>query len=62
MVAYEHTPVTVSDKRAVVVGGTDARFAVPVYDVAITSLRERPVFGRSYDALLSDLGRDGPTR
>jgi len=47
---------------AVVVGGTDARFAVPVYDVAITSLRERPVFGRSYDALLSDLGRDGPTR
>ncbi|MBV0902374.1 ICP22 family protein [Haloarcula salina] len=47
---------------AVVVGGTDARFAVPVSDVAITSLRERPVFGRSYDALLSDLGRDGPTR
>lgn len=47
---------------AVVVGGADARFAVPVSDVAITSLRERPVFGRSYDALLSDLGRDGPTR
>ncbi|WP_424001569.1 hypothetical protein ACOZ4I_16765 [Haloarcula salina] len=47
---------------AVVVRGTEGRFAVPVYDVAITSLRQRPVFGRSYDALLSDLGRDGPTR
>ncbi|KOX95087.1 hypothetical protein AMS69_04320 [Haloarcula rubripromontorii] len=49
-------------EAAVVVGGPDGQFAVPVFEVAITSLRKRAVFGRSYDALLDDLGRDGPTR
>jgi hypothetical protein len=49
-------------EAAVVVGGPDGQFAVPVFEVAITSLRKQAVFGRSYDALLEDLGRDGPTR
>ncbi|RLM48188.1 hypothetical protein DVK00_06735 [Haloarcula sp. Atlit-47R] len=49
-------------EAAVVVGGPDGQFAVPVFEVAITSLRKRAVFGRSYDALLDDLGRDGPVR
>ncbi|MFU1781169.1 hypothetical protein ACM16X_07300 [Haloarcula japonica] len=49
-------------EAAVVVGGPDGQFAVPVFQVAITSLRKQAVFGRSYDALLEDLGRDGPTR
>ncbi|MDS0220307.1 hypothetical protein NDI54_02970 [Haloarcula sp. S1AR25-5A] len=49
-------------EAAVIVGGPAGQFAVPVFDVAITSLRKQAVFGRSYDALLGDLGRDGPTR
>ncbi|MHC3379382.1 hypothetical protein [Haloarcula sp. H-GB5] len=49
-------------EAAVVVGGPAGQFAVPVFQVAITSLRKQAVFGRSYDALLEDLGRDGPTR
>ncbi|WP_336358658.1 hypothetical protein [Haloarcula sp. CGMCC 1.6347] len=49
-------------EAAVVVGGPAGQFAVPVFEVAITSLRKQAVFGRSYDALLQDLGRDGPTR
>lgn len=49
-------------EAAVVVGGPDGQFAVPVFEVAITSLRKQAVFGRSYDALLDDLGRDGPAR
>ena len=49
-------------EAAVVVGGPAGEFAVPVFEVAITSLRKQAVFGRSYDALLDDLGRDGPTR
>ena len=49
-------------EAAVVVDGPAGQFAVPVFDVAITSLRKQAVFGRSYDALLEDLGRDGPTR
>ncbi|WP_058993494.1 hypothetical protein [Haloarcula sp. CBA1127] len=49
-------------EAAVVVGGPAGEFAVPVFEVAITSLRKQAVFGRSYDALLKDLGRDGPTR
>ena len=49
-------------EAAVVVGGPSGQFAVPVFEVAITSLRKQAVFGRSYDALLEDLGRDGPTR
>jgi len=49
-------------EAAVVVGGPGGQFAVPVFEVAITSLRKQAVFGRSYDALLEDLGRDGPTR
>ncbi|MCJ0620430.1 hypothetical protein JZX76_13220 [Haloarcula hispanica] len=49
-------------EAAVVVGGPGGQFAIPVFEVAITSLRKQAVFGRSYDALLEDLGRDGPTR
>ncbi|KAA9399374.1 hypothetical protein Har1130_14445 [Haloarcula sp. CBA1130] len=49
-------------EAAVVVGGPDGQFAVPVFEVAMTSLRKQAVFGRSYDALLEDLGRDGPAR
>jgi len=49
-------------EAAVVVGGSGGQFAVPVFDVAKTSLRKQAVFGRSYDALLDDLGRDGPAR
>ncbi|GCF13653.1 hypothetical protein Harman_15880 [Haloarcula mannanilytica] len=49
-------------EAAVIVGGPAGQFAVPVFDVAITSLRKQAVFGRSYDALLEDLGRNGPTR
>jgi len=49
-------------EAAVVVGGPGGQFAVPVFEVAMTSLRKQAVFGRSYDALLEDLGRDGPTR
>jgi hypothetical protein len=49
-------------EAAVVVGGPDGQFAVPIFEVAITSLRKQAVFGRSYDALLEDIGRDGPTR
>ncbi|MDT3434072.1 hypothetical protein [Haloarcula sp. 1CSR25-25] len=49
-------------EAAVVVGGPSGQFAVPVFEVAITSLRKQAVFGRSYDALLEDLGRDGPAR
>ena len=49
-------------EAAVVVGGPSGQFAVPVFEVAITSLRKQAVFGRSYDTLLEDLGRDGPTR
>jgi len=49
-------------EAAVVVGGPAGQFAVPVFEVAMTSLRKQAVFGRSYDALLEDLGRDGPTR
>jgi hypothetical protein len=49
-------------EAAVIVGGPTGQFAVPVFEVAITSLRKQAVFGRSYDALLKDLGRDGPTR
>jgi len=49
-------------EAAVVVGGPAGQFAVPVFKVAITSLRKQAVFGRSYDALLDDLGREGPAR
>lgn len=49
-------------EAAVVVGGPAGQFAVPVFEVAITSLRKQAVFGRSYDALLDDLGREGPAR
>jgi hypothetical protein len=49
-------------EAAVVVSGPAGQFAVPVFEVAITSLRKQAVFGRSYDALLEDLGRDGPAR
>jgi hypothetical protein len=49
-------------EAAVVVTGPAGQFAVPVFRVAITSLRKQAVFGRSYDALLADLGRDGPAR
>ncbi|MBX0322484.1 hypothetical protein EGH21_05515 [Halomicroarcula sp. F13] len=46
-------------EAVVVVEGTDGPLAVPVFQVAANSLRTVPVFARSYEALLSDLGRDG---
>ncbi|WP_336336199.1 ICP22 family protein [Haloarcula brevis] len=49
-------------EAAVVVTGPAGQFAVPVFQVAMTSLRKQAVFARSYDALLEDLGRDGPAR
>ncbi|WP_276273451.1 hypothetical protein [Haloarcula litorea] len=45
-------------EAAVVVEGVDRSYAVPVFQVAANSLRERPVFAQSYEALLADLGRD----
>ncbi|QIO21387.1 hypothetical protein [Haloarcula sp. JP-L23] len=45
-------------EAVVVVSGTDGPLAVPVFQVAANSLRTVPVFARSYEALLADLGRD----
>jgi len=49
-----------SDETAndsVIVDGVDGQLAIPVFRVAETSLRKSPVFARSYDSLLGDLGR-----
>jgi len=49
-----------SDETAtdsVVVDGVDGQLAIPVFRVAETSLRKSPVFARSYNSLLDDLGR-----
>ncbi|MDS0260328.1 hypothetical protein NDI56_13065 [Haloarcula sp. S1CR25-12] len=43
---------------AVVVEGADGPLAIPVFKVAGTSIRQQPVFARSYDSLLSDLESD----
>jgi hypothetical protein len=43
---------------AVVVEGADGPLAIPVLKVAGTSIRQQPVFARSYDSLLSDLEPD----
>ena len=40
---------------SVVVTGPDGPLAIPVFRVAGTSLKERPVFERSYDSLLADI-------
>ena len=39
----------------VVVEGADGPLAIPVFKVAGTSIKQQPVFARSYDSLLSDL-------
>ncbi|WP_324665090.1 hypothetical protein [Haloarcula sediminis] len=44
---------------AVVVEGADGPLAIPVFKVAGTSIRQEPVFARSYASLLSDLDGDG---
>jgi hypothetical protein len=47
-----------SDETAtdgVVVEGADGPLAIPVFKVAGTSIKQQPVFARSYDSLLSDL-------
>ncbi|MFC7248872.1 hypothetical protein ACFQJ5_03335 [Halomicroarcula sp. GCM10025324] len=44
---------------AVVVATDDGPLAVPVFQVAVNSLRQSAVFERSYRALLEDIGRDG---
>jgi hypothetical protein len=49
----EWTDETTND--SVVVTGPDGPLAIPVFRVAGTSLKERPVFARSYDSLLSDI-------
>ncbi len=49
----EWTDETTND--SVVVTGPDGPLAIPVFRVAGTSLKERPVFERSYDSLLSDI-------
>ncbi|MBX0304158.1 hypothetical protein [Haloarcula salinisoli] len=41
----------------VVVEGADGPLAIPVFKVAGTSIKQQPVFARSYDSLLSDLDR-----
>jgi len=41
----------------VVVEGADGPLAIPVFKVAGTSIKQQPVFARSYDSLLSDLNR-----
>ncbi|WP_276249301.1 hypothetical protein [Haloarcula rara] len=49
-----------SDETAtdgVVVEGADGPLAIPVFKVAGTSIKQQPVFARSYDSLLSDLER-----
>ncbi|WP_254272736.1 hypothetical protein [Haloarcula marina] len=45
-------------EAAVVVDGPSGPLAVPVFQVATNSLRTVPVFARSYEALLADLGRE----
>jgi len=50
-----------SDETAtdgVVVEGADGPLAIPVLKVAGTSLKQQPVFARSYDSLLADLEPD----
>lgn len=49
----EWTDETTND--SVVITGPDGPLAIPVFRVAGTSLKERPVFARSYDSLLSDI-------
>ena len=44
---------------AVVVATDDGPLAVPVFQVAVNSLRQSAVFERSYRALLEDIGQDG---
>ena len=47
-----------SDETAtdgVVVEGAEGPLAIPVFKVAGTSIKQQPVFARSYDSLLSDL-------
>lgn len=45
-------------EAAVVVPGPEGPLAVPVFRIAINSLRAPSAFVRSYDALLEDLGHD----
>jgi len=50
-----------SDETAtdgVVVEGAEGPLAIPVFKVAGTSIKQQPVFTRSYDSLLSDLESD----
>ena len=50
-----------SDETAtdgVVVEGAEGPLAIPVFKVAGTSIKQQPVFARSYDSLLSDLESD----
>jgi len=49
----EWSDATATD--GVVVEGTDGPLAIPVFKVAGTSMRQQPVFARSYDSLLADL-------
>ena len=44
---------------AVVVEGADGPLAIPVFKVAGTSIRQQPVFARSYASLIEDLDADG---
>jgi len=49
----EWSDATATD--GVVVEGTDGPLAIPVFKVAGTSIRQQPVFARSYDSLLADI-------
>lgn len=49
----EWTDETATD--SVIVEAPDGQLAIPVFRVAGTSLQQQPVFGRSYDSLLSDI-------